>query len=1204
MSELIMDNPYFISLSACEREIIETLYDDHVRIVIELEFGSGHSGGRILGIWPFKQGRNSPMLREIVKLGDPLMIETEKDGYGLVKGLLSGIPQLERHEISRNNVCAGLRYTNLSANQFSLISLEALLSEHKPSINMVETHLNILFDDLKKAWIHNTTTEFAFGLIRNYDKQLPVNYWVEINTQEKNSDQITHNLTPHQLDISSQIESGDTILIENFIVEEVEDLEITLNLPQVTDSNDEPTRSFRIRLQLADQSEASAFELGKELSAPVYGQVIKTRAEELVRLAKQTTTTFDKKVAESLAPNGIDLTSKSICLNLSGKLESFHNPLEALKKIYKKTPNIKTGLIHGDLHAENIISILSGETGHEILQLKLIDFADVSCGHVLRDFLRLETSIITRLLPKYFQDPTEIYTFYDRLHQDPTRYGGPTGDVALIFKTLQKIRAEAKKYLADDQTMAVYYQGLIIYLLGALKFKNLDAKARQIAFLGAATAAQWAELGPPTELPDCDGDDGNWLKKTKDYTRNHPVQVLAAVAILLVLGVVSYLGLSMLPPLTGEVTAIVQVPYTSTPASEATKTPVPPTATIAVTSTMTNEGNQIVGTTLTYTATPPPTNTATSTASPTPTFTPTATPSPITSTNTPIPPSPTPIPPTATPTPTPIPIPPLPIYNIANLTDTLRTEGITIAGRIDVPPFANFDNSVSCKGFNEGNQLGYARFEPSGFDKEIAHEIFDKGLGIPKEKITWICVPPDERVFAVRSGIARVGIYAMTNVKTRCNADIDGVDCTIPYMQGSQGLLVHNEDFIIPQGKNVCQVLEGQVISVLEGTSVIDTFDESWKKACGDLQRPELERYETRPEAIQAVIDGEAIAYMTIVEILRELAKNSAGVEVLEGAEFSKDLEKFVIGITPGESNLLAFINSKIKEIKENDDHTLDKLIGEKFECNVPPFDIELKGELISAIGVDPTEWDCIFPDPKEPYKVKPSDTLSYIAKIFYGNVTINGIQLYNCITAIPENNIVDPDDIKVGQEIDIPSKQSCLNEVLCPSNMAFIDGKSSANDFCMDITEVTMEQYETCPDCDDPISWETDEGRPYTKGNYQNSPATNVNLENAIKQCQSQEQEKRVPNPEEWDIVFGDTVENEERVTTYPQPVQNANTSIASDLPTRNGHVKEWSYRVEEGDLQILKGSSFLEPPSQQPVNANIGREDVGFRCIIDISQ
>ena len=226
-----------------------------------------------------------------------------------------------------------------------------------------------------------------------------------------------------------------------------------------------------------------------DIIGPIEGVVTATRAELL------------RTLAQDALGQHVDLTADK--LTLPAASTSLPNPLILLPDILRTACEVKVGTIHGDLNLENIL------VDPEARTVRLIDFALARQDHVLHDLLRLETGILTRLLPEELATakvpPETIHNLYVQLHGAALpagQFGVPKQlDPALkkTFVILVTIRKIARHYLSSPDDWGEYYQGLSLYLLGTLKFKNLDQLTKQIAFWGAATAQQLRQVAPTYE---------------------------------------------------------------------------------------------------------------------------------------------------------------------------------------------------------------------------------------------------------------------------------------------------------------------------------------------------------------------------------------------------------------------------------------------------------------------------------------------------------------------------------------------------------------------------------------------------------------------------------------------------------------------------------------------------------------------------------
>jgi hypothetical protein len=185
----------------------------------------------------------------------------------------------------------------------------------------------------------------------------------------------------------------------------------------------------------------------------------------------------------------VDISSSH--LKLPSGLE-LPNPLQVYGEMLSEFIEVNISTVHGDFNLENIL------IDPETRDVSVIDFATVHRGHNLHDLLRLETGVVTKLIPEVLKahdlPPETIYSFYRQL--DRTTFGhGLLSELENLhpelekaFATIKAVRQEARKCVFDPDDPSEYYWGLILYLLGALKFKDLDEipHAKATALLGAA----------------------------------------------------------------------------------------------------------------------------------------------------------------------------------------------------------------------------------------------------------------------------------------------------------------------------------------------------------------------------------------------------------------------------------------------------------------------------------------------------------------------------------------------------------------------------------------------------------------------------------------------------------------------------------------------------------------------------------------------
>ncbi len=148
------------------------------------------------------------------------------------------------------------------------------------------------------------------------------------------------------------------------------------------------------------------------------------------------------------------------------------DPLARLPELLSQTVMGTRSIIHGDLNLENVLV----GPGNFIW---LIDFAQTRPGHPLYDFARLKAELIAQVLAPRVAGPAQ---FLDLL-----RRGDP------LLSAVDEIAAHC---LFNPHQPGEATQANILACLGALKFSNLDEKARRCLYVAAAYYSSLAGMSP------------------------------------------------------------------------------------------------------------------------------------------------------------------------------------------------------------------------------------------------------------------------------------------------------------------------------------------------------------------------------------------------------------------------------------------------------------------------------------------------------------------------------------------------------------------------------------------------------------------------------------------------------------------------------------------------------------------------------------
>lgn len=472
-------NPKNLRLPAAAGAILKHMFAGHQRVIIEEELGSGFSGSRIFVVTPVGAGSELP---SVIKMAPAGLIEREFQAYqNHIRNRVYNAAEIQdKPVLDSNSNWGALRYHLIGGNIFQTTSL-IRYCRHASNRDIWHVLHERLFECFKPLWQQDYASP-KLELGANYDRLLPVNLLIEPASLPP--DVRPHLLKPGALP-EQPLQAGDYVRLERFVITEVDrDTQaVTLDLPPPAD---DPPAWYRLRLQPVGIS--SPFRENEVLDS-VEGIVTATRYGLL-----------ETQVERVLSQ---DWVSKP--LSLPGEAnDRLPNPLAALPDILSVTRNVRVAHIHGDLNLENIL------VDRGVRDVRLIDFAMARQDHVLHDLLRMETGVVTWFLPEVLAKtnlpPETVYDLYKHLHS-AARLGHSSVsqklDPALrkVYVVLTAIRETAQAYLYARTDWDEYYQGLTLYLLGALKFRNLDdvpqaPLPKQVAFWGAA-AIQKLLQGPP-----------------------------------------------------------------------------------------------------------------------------------------------------------------------------------------------------------------------------------------------------------------------------------------------------------------------------------------------------------------------------------------------------------------------------------------------------------------------------------------------------------------------------------------------------------------------------------------------------------------------------------------------------------------------------------------------------------------------------------
>ncbi|MCB0172429.1 MAG: phosphotransferase, partial [Anaerolineae bacterium] len=468
-------------LSPEAEALLQRVFSDYEQVDIPQELGGGFTQSRVLVAQPVRRdgGADLPL---VLKVGPTWLIEQEQAGYTrYIRDKLAGRIELITVELS--DTWGVLGYRLAGDGHFKHESLDRYCRQTESAV-LAEMLTGRLFKRLGTLWQNADVRPEAYSATK-YDLLLPVQLVVE--PQALPCAAPVFELTPEQL-TPEHLQAGDAVRLASFVITEVdpEAQEVTLDLPAKTDG---PSRSHRLRLQPVDAVER--YRVGEPMPL-VEGRVVQTRRGRL-----------QAEIDRILDPSTeLELTADRLRLADGGILP---NPLAHLSALLSDWPAVKLAYQHGDLNLENVL------VDPATRDVTLIDFANAGLEHVLHDLLHLEMSVVTSLLAEALVEVGETPeligpVFYDRLRRatvdDPALYTPPRllqPALKKVYTILAAIRQIAQAYLTNPNDWDEYYRGLALYLVGALKFKDLDQVPaapypKQLALVGAAQAvALWQQ---------------------------------------------------------------------------------------------------------------------------------------------------------------------------------------------------------------------------------------------------------------------------------------------------------------------------------------------------------------------------------------------------------------------------------------------------------------------------------------------------------------------------------------------------------------------------------------------------------------------------------------------------------------------------------------------------------------------------------------
>lgn len=455
-------------LKPYQRKLLARAFHAHESPRVEGELGGGLSDARVF-IVRFK---NRPSV--VAKIDSVENIEREAEANNKYVSFIASSYRVQLREggvlYDRENDC-GVLVADLAADKTDdSISLRDFFEKHGGS--KATDSLSKLFDACHTRWWGGHSETRTVLLAKDYDRLLPVHVWGDMCDSPSGVHRIFRSEKFTMADLSS-LEVLEKIEAQYFQVAKHGINSVTLYAASA--DHHEPILRFRIQKPTP-------------IDALKVGEIVDSLSISVQKTRETFLTDEYTKAWEAAA-----------ILDTLGTLsaqdrQEFPTPVSSLQDLLlAEVGQIKYSIIHGDLNLANIL--LERDIGSPWL----IDFAKTGMGPTLLDFQRLEVEAIAHLLPtelsKCGLTASSLVDLLNSLHAESHPPNSPIESLQNFYQLHCFIRNRAEHYLFDPKAWDEYYRGLVIALLGALKFKNLAEPSK--ALLAVAASATLRLVGTP-----------------------------------------------------------------------------------------------------------------------------------------------------------------------------------------------------------------------------------------------------------------------------------------------------------------------------------------------------------------------------------------------------------------------------------------------------------------------------------------------------------------------------------------------------------------------------------------------------------------------------------------------------------------------------------------------------------------------------------
>ncbi len=453
------------ALSVEQMLVLRRMFYGYQQIRVERRLIGGYSDALLLIVTPLHaDGREDAAVVAKINHVDAILDEARRYEVRVRNSLPPLTARLEDKPATQEGTnLAGLKYTLVtSGNNRQPMDLRAILHDWGPARLGIWLKRE-LYPTFGQLWWQQSRP-YRFQAWREYDWLLPPILTLELAKEKQLPPQGFTVRMPLKRSRLRQLEYGDLVAVENFIVQKIYPERKAIQL--AAGHGTESAHAYKIEIRGIDL-EANTYYRG-EIIEHIIGSVWKTRNEQLMHAVRSLEPDFD--------PTGERIPG------IDDRDDRLPNPIVAFDGLLDSYVDGTLSTIHGDLHLGNI---MLGPNNSSFL----IDFAHTRDGHTLFDWAVLEVNLLCDVVM-----PAAGSTWDDAravAQQLMALNGGlpphdPDSPITQALAAIANIREIVQECLAVENKWSEYYIAVAFCALRAMMWDTLPHSSRRLMLLVAA----------------------------------------------------------------------------------------------------------------------------------------------------------------------------------------------------------------------------------------------------------------------------------------------------------------------------------------------------------------------------------------------------------------------------------------------------------------------------------------------------------------------------------------------------------------------------------------------------------------------------------------------------------------------------------------------------------------------------------------------